>query len=398
MERIDSLNKKKIVIENYRRLLSENGVDVSDMNRQIIANEISECFEKGLPLRFIHSNEHLGDHLILRSAISIPLLKFLKKNGYADKQANPYESSELLLKHLSLSHNKNENGLRIKSLFPIWGYADQLYLSVINNFYHGTMLWIADHLGVELTDEDLMTPPIPLKCDFELSPMKNFDYGAIKKYVEYFKSILDMNKTYCIILHGGRLVVKRFSRDQTRSIQKILKRHFPKAGYIILTAQDIDTNGDRRLEGIDADLVVNAVEDINQTIALFLAVDNQTYVATDTFLAWLGSGVIALREDRDGILRERDVYILNTIASADFWRVPRANHLESLVIESMKKSGRLQTSTDHILYPEEYYAHEEYKSYTEDIPEYIAMEDIERFLMYIFISNGITFGSVSSES
>lgn len=383
--------KSNNLMQRYRELLSVySSIEVSQKSSKIIRDEVMQSIEYGKPLQFIHTNEHLGDHLIIMSAIAIPLFKLLKKESIVTGDLNLFENSEFISSLISLKHQNERNEVNIKQLFTRWGYSNQLYQDVINNFYHSTMIWAADHLGVELDDSDLISPPIPLRCDFEMSPMINLDLNKINLYVEQFRNILDLKKTYCIILHGGRLPSKRFSRDQTRRIRKSLQTQFPNAGYIILSAQEIDVNGGKVLGEGDAEIVISATEDINKTIAIFLAVQNETFITTDTFLAWLGAGAIAQRHDRNGVLRPRDVYVLNTIASSEFWRISGSNHLESRAIRYLRSLGRLQNPRDHIIYPEEYYEYSGYLSYTNNPKEYIAEEDIADFLYFIFENNGVT--------
>src|SRR5258708_7010877 len=211
--------------------------------------------------------------------------------------------------------------------------------------------------------------------------MRNFSFEKTLGKIEEVRRAIDPDKSYCVILHGGSVAAKRFGHDQVRDIKNTLRTLFPRNGYIILTADDIDGNGGPDFNSNDADLIINATKDINLTAALFLAPSNITFITSDTFLFWLGGGMIALREDRIGTLQPQDVYVLNTLSSSLFWRMPGANHCESFAIEHLrKKHSRMESSADNIIYPEEYY--KEYKSFKGVINlsnTHIASEDIAKF-------------------
>lgn len=372
---MESMNPEEN-IEQFRDALEMQGIEINPKYAEQIQLEFAEAINTGRPLSYVHTNNHLGDHFIIRSAMEIVFEKFTQKHNLPPAK-------------ISLAKQPSSSAVNISKTIATWSYGIEPYRYASNNMYLSYMFWLADHLGVELAPEDYNRPPRPYKCDFEGSPMKNFDWNEVMKYKAELEATMDPDFNYCVVLHGGSKPCKRFSRNQTREVRTTLKTLFPNNKYAILTAQSIDGNGGEELTDEDADVVVEATENINKTAALFLAPRNITYVGSDTFLKWLGAGMIAMREDRKDVgLRPRDVYVLNTVASSYFWKIPGANHFESLAIKHLRSTkGRLRKSSDHLISDADYYGSEVYTSYKDKTPEYIAQEDLSGFMRFIYDHN-----------
>lgn len=290
-------------------------------------------------------------HLILRSALTHVLKEFAVSRGL-----NPEGVNLSLTKNIKAG-NSSVVGLA-ENIKLIGGANPQAYESAVNSFYLSRILWISDYLGVNplsSTASWFNSPPRPLKCDFEGTPMRKFDPNIVIQETEMLRGQIDPNAHYCIIMHGGSQSVKRFGLDQVRAIELALRTLYPKSKFAILTAQSVDRNGGVPISENDADLVVDAVADINKTAALFLAPKNLTFVGTDTFLSWFAAGMIANRIDRGGVLRPKDMYVLNTVATSSFWGIAGANHIESDAIEAIRsRDERLSTAADNMITPQEY--------------------------------------------
>lgn len=356
--------------------LEEYGMRPNQEVVEQISIEVQTAIESGRPIQFIHSNNHLGDHMIINSALNVILSRFA-------------EIRNLPKPVISQSKEKYLGSLDIERLITTWNVNHLVYESAISNIYHAYLLWFGDHLGIQLTKEDFLVPPKLYRTDFELSPLTNFSLDEVYLEVERLKSKIDPDYRHCIVLHGGSKPAKRFGRNQVRDVTKTLGHIFPRNKFILLTAQAVDSNGGPPLNEGDADLIVDATENINTTAAVFLLSNvGLTYVASDTFLAWLGASMISLRKDRaNGILLPQDMYVINTLASATYWGIPGVNHCESLVIESLKAKGRLMTSSDNIIYDHEYYEFHGYHSFSRHEPAHISEEDIAKFLRYIVTNN-----------
>jgi hypothetical protein len=373
MERIeDEVESNQGRANQYRMLLEDYGLIPGERQIGIIRNELRNAFEQHRPVQLIHTNPHLGDHFIIRSAFEIVL------NMLAEEMSLPKPQ-------ISLSHSKNAKALDISRLLSSYGFNISAYQGALNKMYHSYLLWLAYHVGIELSDEILAIPPLPFKCDFEKTPMRNYDPEKVMQHVEALRQIIHPGRGYCVILHGGSKPIKRLDEAQTRRSTVVLETLFPRNGFIVVTAQGIDGIRRDRLNEQDADVLIAAEDDINLTTAVFIAPDRVTTITTDTFLAWLAGGVMALRGDRpDRILESKDLYVLNTVASSTFWEIPGANHYEGHALTHLRDAGRFGTSSDCIIADEDYEKHTPYHPYEMSTANSgIAPADFAGFLRYI---------------
>lgn len=368
------------ISSEVRKKLNNFGIKKPNQNvLNFIKTDILDAISKDQKLQFKHVNNFFGDHYIIRYAFAKILCKFLFRNKLINDES--YESLYYSNNFISLSHNKSDN-LKIDTLLSTWGFNHSVYDEAINNFYYHWLYWFADHLDIEIDDSDLISPPLPLPCDFELSPMRNFDINKTKDYSIKLKNILKDNITYCIVLHGGRLRSKRFGKEQVKNIQKTVNLIFPDAKYIILTAEKFDEINSKPLISDGSQIIFDAIEDINLTTALAFAPFNITYIGTDTFLTWLMSGAIAMRDDRKGILRHRDVYNLYTIASPSYWSIPGVNNIISDALVNLDNFG---TSRFHIIDETRY--RDFFRRRDESETQAVNESDVNKLLEEIVISN-----------
>lgn len=93
----------------YSQDLEEYGLVPTDKQIKIITTEIDKAIEREHPLQLLHTNSHLGDHYIIRSALEVVLAEYCRTKGI-NKTAN-----------ISLSHTPIKGAIDLPRLTSAFG-------------------------------------------------------------------------------------------------------------------------------------------------------------------------------------------------------------------------------------------------------------------------------------
>lgn len=339
---------------------------------EIIAND-------GIVIFKVHPT-HLGDNYITTYAVDLCLRKFLSQNNisYSNLKISTFDTEE------------DTNTFNLSELLAreIPSQKIEAYRRHTKSYLYGLIAYFTDLMGLQWTQEEtnqiVNTPPLPLPnygLFTSINPMALYSEDRVLEWVNRLKLLIDAGKTYIVITHGGSKGIKRMARDQLRGVLGVLREKLPDFGFIILTAQSIDGNGGPELTGSDADIVINATEDINKTIAIFRIPTNIVYVTTDTFLSWLGAGSIASRADHDQqFLNPTEVFVLYTIASPEYWGIPGAVRISS---DALEKYDSKQLRSGFFLLNDAIYIHDPDGIYSEPYDEtdpHVRDEDLAKLI------------------
>lgn len=193
-----------------------------------------------------------------------------------------------------------------------YGLARDAGYPIIDQVTDSLLTYFSYVMDVQLPENAFRMAPQPLHVD--AGPLATFDKEAIVTRGEALRQET-AGKKRIVIVSAGDYPEKRFSEDQSKELEIFLHTDYPDAFIETLS---------------DAGFADGSI-DINEVSAHMYASD--MLITTDTFWGWVGAGSRAMRNDRNGILQPRDIFVLYTMADAHVYGIPGAEHIISPAVE-----------------------------------------------------------------
>jgi hypothetical protein len=224
-------------------------------------------------------------------------------------------------------------------------------------------------LDIPITESDLGQAPQPFRID---GALRSFDWEKVlEEGLSYRRRLKEKYERIFVVTQSGGKPGKRLSDSQVSELNKFLRDQYPNS-YIMVVSdrwflrKDVrKTEKEAMLQGRDQmDLVTDQWKypmdtpdfrrdvrrpfqdgedeiitgpNVNSLCTRLITADH--LIATDSFYSWLGSGLIAMRDDRGGVLHNQDAVVLHTMGDAVMWKVPGANVVESEALKIARLRG-----------------------------------------------------------
>lgn len=346
----------------FKHSLSKDDVDRDPSSRTArFREDVTYSLQNGIPL-LLEKPTPNGDRMIRFWAAHMLLKRYAKQKGIGDPNLNlKYEGEGLFLE-------KN---------------AQAIATNVLNstpppeaNAYWISLVQLGASLGVELTTDDFLAVPQPLRT--ELKPFDKIDRQRIVTIGEKLRTErLSSGESITVIAQAGSNPTKRFTDEQTLRIADAVSVFDPKTHLVVVSDKKIlkaqlepqiemrrqIAKGERQggyivdnrgfplsdksfLKSLSTNPYSEVAEsvviedDINTVSAQFFAADR--IIAPDGFWAWLGAGGNAMRTN--GKLNKDSLFVLYTIASARKWGIPGAVSVESGALGLERTRGALNNA------------------------------------------------------
>jgi hypothetical protein len=335
---------------------------VSQLREKVVKNL------RGGKTIYLERPEPNGDALITHWAHKFVLGKLAEQENIDPTilrlRSNPKgEPSSIASLSANLSHD-------VDRLALVLGLTTQLP----PQHHQARLLMVSRCLGVPITPDDLVQVPQPFKID---GALRSFDAQTVLgEAVDYRRQLKEKYEQIFIVTQSGGKPGKRLSDSQVSEVNRFIRAEFPNP-YIIVVSdrwflrRDVrKTQNEALLKGVELEhsdtyqlkYPVNSQEfmeelrrpykdgadeiitgpNVNTICSGLTTADH--LIATDSFYSWLGSGLIAMRDDRGGVIQDQDAVVLHTMGDPGMWSIPGANVVESEALKIARLRGLIPSN------------------------------------------------------